>query len=186
MRNRHARLRFLPPGHCSSAADPDSYAWIPGSTGCYKCVKGVPKCTQGTEGASACSPSGDAPSEGFHIVDVAVQLGTCALASPYLPPATAVCDWKAATPTLQLSLWVDGTCKVVISPITDKTCSNPLRTDYTFTDAPPGTKYSYAQLQMTAYYETTTTIRSLLPMPVGGATTSRCVHAAPRSAYSAH
>lgn len=48
--------------------------------------------------------------------------------------------------------WPLQDCSIVISPITAPECSEPGSTDY-----------DYAKLQLLAYYQTTTKIRSLLP-----------------------
>lgn len=141
---------------------------MPGSTGCLRCAAGEPKCVAGAIAGTTCDYAG-AASEGFHVLGVSSQL-TCTLSGTYRPPATDVCaTWKTGSPTVKLSLWVKGDCSIVVSPITDDSCSDPLKADYDV----GGTPYTYGQLQMSAYYQTHTTIRSLLPSP-SGSSYSRC------------
>lgn len=116
--------------------------------------------------SDACN-NAETPSDGYHVLDVTSQL-TCDLSGSYLPPATSVCTtWKTqANPTLQLSLYVKGDCSIVVSPITEDACADPLKADYTG-------PYTYGQIQMRAYYQTLTSIRSLLPAPGAGSDYSR-------------
>ena len=86
-----------------------SYAWVPGSTGCLRCVKGVPTCVQGKENGAECSASGvAAASPGFSVLQP-VQMETCGLAGSFAVPAYGKCaSWSKATVTLQWSIYVAG------------------------------------------------------------------------------
>lgn len=89
----------------------------------------------------------------------------CALAAAAcLPGARASACCPAArllvTPALLVLLAAPQDCSIVASPITDTSC------------AEPGNKldnsYTYANLQMRAYYQTTKKVRSLLPASGAG------------------
>ena len=84
-----------------------SYAWVPGSTGCLRCVSGVPTCIAGTDGGQACSGSGTA-SAGYSVLQP-TQLSSCGLSGAFAVPAYGQCaSWDDATPSLQWSLYVAG------------------------------------------------------------------------------
>lgn len=132
----------LPPS-CSPA---DSYSWLPGSTACMRCIRGVPTaCTSANCGGAAAS------SPATHIVSVGSM--TCGLTGSYLPAVTDTCDgWGS---TLKLALDVEGDCSITVTPITDTSCAEPGATGFN-------------DLVVRAYYTTPTTIRSSLPSNAGG------------------
>lgn len=86
-----------------------SYAWVPGSTGCLRCISGVPTCIVGTDEAGVtCATSATAASPGYSVLAPA-QLATCGLTGDYAVPAYGKCaSWKTGTVTLQWSIYVAG------------------------------------------------------------------------------
>ncbi|KAL4427921.1 hypothetical protein ABPG75_002010 [Micractinium tetrahymenae] len=138
----------------------DSNNWLPGSITCLRCIKGVPyecKADAGTcdDPASPGTPLGPS-SPGSHILSVDT-MASCALAGTYEVKAYTQCgSWAnggAAGQALQFAFEVAGDCAIDILPITDPTCAEPLS---------QAAGYSYGELQMRAFYDSTTTIRSLL------------------------
>ena len=85
-----------------------SYAWVPGSTGCLRCIGGKPACIVGTdEDGVSCGTAGTA-SPGYSVLQPA-QLGSCDLAGNYAVPAYGKCaSWSKATVSLQWSIYVAG------------------------------------------------------------------------------
>ena len=212
----HHGLRLFP----LPCSPNDSYAWIPGSSGCLRCIQGVPTCVAGDIDGFACAASGSAgspgglpcpavsllcvhppackvqglpattfkpsthfsvdfcPHAGSHILSLGASGTTCAVDS-YLDAAGGVpiwrsCSWKSGSPTTQLALLINGDCSISIKPITDETCADPgavagqkvvgVKPDVTY-------GYTYNDLIVRAYYQTPSTIRSLMPAGV-----STCVH----------
>ncbi len=117
--------------HCCS---PDnSYARLPGATGCLRCVAGIPKCVAGTDPGGSCDPGlADAPSPGYQVLSLSapgnLSAASCGLAAASLsfaqPPLFGQCTLSAGSPT-SLSLYVDQYCGVQILPLGDAACSEP-------------------------------------------------------------
>ncbi|PSC75114.1 multiple epidermal growth factor-like domains 6 [Micractinium conductrix] len=128
---------------------PDSYAWIPGSTVCMRCIGGVPvTCTE-----NSCTSTDSSP--GSHILQVG-QMSVCGLSGSYEVKAHTKCtSWAQAAPTVrvQLALEVAEDCSIDIKPIADPACA----------DTADATGHPYSNIVMRAYYATPTSIRSLLP-----------------------
>ena len=134
----------LPPRPCCSPSD--SYAWLPGSTACVRCIKGLPTVCSGSDcGATASSP-------GTHIVNVGTVTGTPLTGDYELLANTGCTGWGTS---LKLALEVGGDCSITISPITDTSCAQP-------------SADGYNDLLIQAYYTSATAIRSLLPASTGG------------------
>ncbi|PSC69766.1 pro convertase subtilisin kexin type 5-like [Micractinium conductrix] len=139
----------------------DSNNWLPGSTTCLRCIKGIPYTCK--EGSNNCHSGGQplaASSPGSHIVKVST-MNTCALSASYEIKAWTKClTWKGTAPggtaQLQFALEVAGDCSIDVLLMTDPSpdCSEPL------TETP---NYKYGQLQMRMFYQSTDTIRSVLP-----------------------
>ncbi|PRW59428.1 serine threonine [Chlorella sorokiniana] len=149
-----------------------SYSWIPGSAACYKCINGVPTCMAGSDGGSTCTNNNDEPSPGYHVLSVSQLNWPANLAAPYKPDIYAKCSSWASTPTLQLALEVAGDCSITIRPITDTSCSDPgAVSGQQIIGQAAGTtyQYTYNDLIIRAYYQTSTAIRTQLP--TDGATT---------------
>lgn len=128
---------------------------------------------------------------GYHVLTFAAKTATCAVhgdgTTDYRIPAYGQCNsWAnaASAPALMLSVFVNNDCSVTISPIGDKTCSDPGANDgqtplLPFTDGFYGVdqgvyEYTYNDLLMHGYYASLTSIRSLLPADEAG---SRCAPA---------
>lgn len=145
-----------------TACPSDSHSWIPGSTACYRCSAGVPRCVVGTDpdSATACANTGTS-SPGSAVVSVA-QMGSCALANDYAFPMYSKCSsWAGVNPSLKLSLAVAGDCSITISPMTDKSCAE-VGANTT------GAGYDYSSLRVRAYYKGTKTLTTLLPSVASG------------------
>lgn len=103
------------------------------------------------------------------------QLATwpAALTGAYKPSLYDKCSSWAGTPTLKLALEVAGDCSITIRPITDLSCSDEGASNTVSALVPRASNgngvvsgkytYTYNDLAIRAYYQTTTTIRSLLP-----------------------
>lgn len=108
----------------------------------------MPRCVRPTVGGTAdvsCPDTGLASSPGNHIVSLLAD-ATCG--NSLMPTIYTACAMsKAAT---KLSVLVGGDCSIAITPIGDASC------------AMEGAAY-YAGLRIQAFYQTTTTISSLLP-----------------------
>ena len=143
----------------------DSNSWLPGSTGCVRCVAGIPKCVAGEMDGEQCGTQ-SASSPGYHILSLA-KIASCDLAGSYALPAYGQCaSWRTDSVTLQLALTVAGDCSITIRPITDTSCAKEGAVDGgNDPGAPtvsPANTYTYADLVMRAYYATTKTVRSVL------------------------
>ena len=81
-------------------------------------------------------------------------------------------SWNNAdAPTTQLALEVAADCSITIKPITDLSCSDPGAVSGQTKLVPlTGTyNYTYNDLLIRAYYQTTQRIQMLLPTGVNGA-----------------
>lgn len=111
----------------------DSYARLPGATGCLRCVEGIPKCVAGTDPGGSCDPGlSDKPSPGYQVLSLSapgsLSAASCGLAAASLPfaqpPLFGQCTLSAGSPT-SLSLLVDRYCGVQIVPLGDAACAEP-------------------------------------------------------------
>lgn len=95
---------------------------------------------------------------------------TGATLSYAVPMYDQCASWKT-TPTVKLSLYVNGDCSITIKPIGDPLCADPGAVDGENPLAPMTTAYDYTynDLVVRAYYASTTSIRTLLPSTDGGA-----------------
>ena len=87
-----------------------SFAWVPGSTGCLVCSRGVPTCVAGTDRGAACS-GGAEPSPAHSVLSL-YGLPGCGLAGRYAVPLYDTClSWnqpETGYPSLRLSVYTAG------------------------------------------------------------------------------
>lgn len=107
-----------------------SYARLPGATLCVRCVEGVALCVAGTD-AGCNSSLADASSAGYQVLSVtspsSLPTSSCALPDALSfanPGLFGQCTLSPSTPT-KLSLYVDDTCGVRITPMGDTACAEP-------------------------------------------------------------
>ncbi len=130
-------------------------------------------------------------SAGYHVLNFALNYAPnqCTpLSNSYaIAPYKQCASWNSGPPAagtsaaLQLSLFVEGDCSVTVSPISDKTCSdpgantttaalNPWTASTNGVDASGNYAYTYNDLLLRGYYTTPKAIRSLLPSDASGST----------------
>ena len=110
-RPTHPACRALPPPPNRPPASPaGSFAWVPGSTGCLVCARGVPTCVAGSDRGAACG--GSAAASPAHSVLGLTGLPGCGLTGQYAVPLYDTCaSWgqaESATPSLRLSVYTAG------------------------------------------------------------------------------
>jgi hypothetical protein len=159
-------------GQASCVSCPaSSYARLPGADQCVKCIAGVAsKCIVG-------DCSSDAPTPGYHVlsVDTANSLpnATCALSSTLSygsPPLFQQCTLTPSGTTL-LSVYVDKTCAVEISPLKDTAC------------AEPGQPY-WSTIRVRGHYVTPTKISTMLNTAATNLTSSYLLTLVPATGTS--